>query len=124
MSLRHKPIAKLIIMGNTSLVFTNNSQLSDRTLINIYTQNQGIAITPIDMVSKWNFTSAISTGTTNAYMSLLLSMQDLIEGYNMNYDMDCSYYDQNGVQRDCKGSGILKNTDSKIYRCYIEFVTA
>ena len=74
MSLRHKPIAKLIIMGNTSLVFTNNSQLSDRTLINIYTQNQGIAITPIDMVSKWNFTSAISTGTTNAYMSLLLSM--------------------------------------------------
>ena len=85
----------------------------------IHSQNQGKKITP---KTSSNQHIAISDEYQVGDKAVIL-MEDLVEGYNAQYKIECSYQDVDGQVLDCTEEVIEDQSRSIPYYFYIEFVT-
>eukprot|EP00347_Sterkiella_histriomuscorum_P013952 403362730 len=122
-------ISKLKLRGQS--MFQNKLNLfdsNDEVSLNILSQNQGIAVTTTDVTNSSNNLVQVyfaygDDKNYNGQSDYTLIVENLIEGYNMSYTINCSFFDKNGNIQDCYDKGITDMTQSTTYNFYIEFVT-
>ncbi|CDW90874.1 UNKNOWN [Stylonychia lemnae] len=121
---RDKPFQLAMIKIKAQSLFPNGQTQDYGNVINlkIQTQNQGIAITTHESHSKEIFFSYGSQQQENQ-QDLMLMVDNLLEGFNISYHVNCQFFDRNNNVQDCVDDGIVDNTQSTIYNFYIEQVT-
>lgn len=106
---------------------THNGNIGNTTegiiKLNVITQNEGLI--PTSTFGK-NYTSLAYQNdkkTTGNYTQFVI-MEELLEGYNLTYDINCTYYDDHAQIQNCDGIGLKKNLYNEMYMFFLEFVTS
>ncbi|CDW72639.1 UNKNOWN [Stylonychia lemnae] len=111
-------IARLKVSARS--LFDEGATSQGQVIINIYSQNQGLVITPTQKLIQ---SDRITDITFSNQLENKVSVQDYLGGASMRILYNCSYFDSDMNVQSCNNQ-VKDLYSSKAYTFYIEFVTS